>query len=193
MKNIYLLLIFLLSFITQAQNNSNMIIAFDSLIEASSSWKKYKLIENDEVIDFRKELVTMTGSIDAKVGELEKNVKEANLEINNLKKQNQDLDKELTALKSAKDEMSFLGLKMTKSSYSLMVWVIILVLLLILAFIIIKYRNRNIVTQELEENLKNTNKDFEEYKHIAIEKQQKLGRQLLDAQKKVQTKNRKSQ
>lgn len=190
MKNILLLLIFSLSLITNAQDQK-IVKSFDSMVNARSGWKDFRLIKRTELDSYRKELISASDSLESKIETLDESIANYKKQIDELKKLNEDLNAELTTLKNTKDEINLLGLKMSKSSYLIMVWSIILVLLLVLGFIFVKYRNRNIVTQELKENLANTTKEFEAYKHRAIEKQQKLGRQLLDAQKAAQSRNNK--
>ncbi len=190
MKNILLLLIFSLSLITNAQDQK-IVKSFDSMVNARSGWKDFRLIKRTELDSYRKELISASDSLESKIETLDESIASYKKQIDELKKLNEDLNAELTTLKNTKDEINLLGLKMSKSSYLIMVWSIILVLLLVLGFIFVKYRNRNIVTQELKENLASTTKEFEAYKHRAIEKQQKLGRQLLDAQKAAQSRNNK--
>lgn len=190
MKNILLLLIFSLSLITNAQDQK-IVKSFDSMVNARSGWKDFRLIKRTELDSYRKELISASDSLESKIETLDESIANYKKQIDELKKLNEVLNAELTTLKNTKDEINLLGLKMSKSSYLIMVWSIILVLLLVLGFIFVKYRNRNIVTQELKENLADTTKEFEAYKHRAIEKQQKLGRQLLDAQKAAQSRNNK--
>lgn len=190
MKKILILLIFSFSLLTNAQDQK-IVKSFDSMVNVRNGWKDYKLIKRTELDTYRKELVSAADSFQSKIETLDNSINQNNKEIGDLKALNNDLNAQLKALKNSKDEMNLLGLKMSKSNYLILVWSIILVLLLALGFIFIKYRNRNIITQELKENLANTTKEFEEYKHRAIEKQQKLGRELLDAQKAAQSRNNK--
>lgn len=176
-----------------AQDNTNIVSDFDSLVKSSNNYQQYKVIKKASLNAFRKDLTSTSDSLTSKILNLEDKIKNFEVETKDLSKQIKDTNAELDTLKAAKDEISLLGLNMTKSSYTILVWSIILVLIVILLFLLAKYRNRNSITQELKENLKNTNTEFEQYRHRAIEKQQKLGRELLDAQKKVQEKNRKNQ
>jgi len=190
MKNILLLLICSLGLLANAQNHE-VVKSFDSVVKSSNSWQEFRVIKKVKLSEFKKELISTTDSLDSKIKTLENSIVANKKEISDLVESNKKLDAELTTFKNAKDEIDLLGLKISKSNYQILVWSIIIVLLLILVFIFIKYRNRNIVTQELKENLADTTKEFEEYKHRAIEKQQKLGRELLDAQKVAQARNNK--
>jgi uncharacterized membrane protein (DUF106 family) len=190
MKNILLLLICSLGLLASAQEQQ-VVRSFDSVVSSSNNWQEFRVIKKVKLNTFRKELISTTDSLNSRIKTLENSIDASKKEIADLDKSNKKLTADLTTFQNAKDEIDVLGLKMSKSNYQIMVWSIILVLLLILAFVFIKYRNRNIVTQELKENLADTTKEFEEYKHRAIEKQQKLGRELLDAQKIAQARNNK--
>lgn len=190
MKNILILFMCCLSLLANAQDQE-VVRSFDSVVNSSNSWQEFRVIKKVKLNAFKKELISTSDSLDLKINTLENSIEGYKKEIADLDELNKELDKELTTFKNAKDEIDLIGLKMSKSNYQILVWSIILVLVLILGFVFIKYRNRNIVTQELKENLADTTKEFEEYKHRAIEKQQKLGRELLDAQKISQSRNNK--
>ncbi len=175
---------------TNAQN-SGVVKAFDSLVENSNSWTKYRMIKKDELGAYKRLLISKTDSLDNKISNLNDRIKKLESSLEKTENENIALKDEVEGLKNARDEISIAGLSLPKATYSVIVWSIIIVLILILAFVIIKLRNRCIVTQEIKENLENTTKEFEDYKHRAIEKQQKLGRELLDAQKLAQSRNTK--
>jgi len=190
MKYTIILLFWCYCVISYGQNQ-DIVKSFDSLVENSNNWTTYRVIKKENLKTFKEELIVIKDSLTTQIKNLENSINNYQKQLNNLDKTNKDLVAELTTFKNAKDEINLLGLKMSKANYQILVWSIIVLLLLILIFLFIKYRNRNIVTQELKENLANTTREFEEYKHRAIEKQQKLGRELLDAQKAVQARNNK--
>lgn len=192
MKYFFTFLICLFWLQSQAQEQTDIVKSFDSVVNSGGNYQEYKVIKRTKLNAFKQNLASVRDSLNSNISSLEEKIETFENDIQELQTQNKSLNEELEALKTSKDQISILGLNLSKSTYNITVWLIILVLILILAFVIIKYRNRNIITLELKENLRNTNKEFEEYKHRAIEKQQKLGRDLLDAQKEVKTKNRKS-
>lgn len=192
MKFFWAFLIFAFWLQPQAQEQGDIVKSFDSVVNSGGNYQDYKVIKRVKLNTFKENLASTRDSLVSKISALEKKIDEVETKFESLESENKALSDELNNLKTEKDQISLLGIDMSKSTYNFSVWGLILLLLLIIVFLFINYRNRNIVTQELKENLKNTNKEFEEYKHRAIEKQQKLGRELLDAQKKAQTKNRKS-
>jgi septal ring factor EnvC (AmiA/AmiB activator) len=190
MKYIIFFLFLIFSFNLSAQE-TEIVKAFDSLVQNSNSWTKYRVIKKDELSTYKNVLIQKTDSLNKSIAKLNSKITDLEASLKTTENENKALKAEVEKLKNAKDEISVVGIALPKSTYSVLVWSIILVLVLVLIFVIIKLRNRNIVTQEVKENLENTTKEFEEYKHRAIEKQQKLGRDLLDAQKLAQSRNTK--
>lgn len=188
----YIIILFFVCFSLQINGqNQEIIRSFDSVVNSSNNWQEFRVVKKEKLSEFRKELISISDSLNANITTLENSITDYKKEIGDLEELNKNLNKELLAFKNAKNEIDLLGLKISKSNYQITVWSIIVILLLIVVFVFIKYRNRNIVYQELNENLADTTKEFEEYKHRAIEKQQKLGRELLDAQKVAQSRNNK--
>lgn len=193
MKKIFILIGFLvISNFNNAQSNSDSINSiverYDNLIEESSSYKKYKVIEKERVKAFRKEIVASKDSLEniivqqkAKQDKLNDNIDELEADLNNTQA---SLDK----IKQKNDSISFLGIQMQKTTYRIISWLIIAILASISILLFINYRKSNIITQATKESMNNLEKEYEEYRRNAIEKQQQQGRQILDLQKSVKKK-----
>ncbi len=94
----------------------------------------------------------------------------------NLTKTQADLDKTNTE----KDSMSLFGLQMSKGGYNTLLWSIIAGLLALLLFFIYKFKNSNAVTREAKQSLSEIEEEFEEHRKTALEREQKVRRQLQD-------------
>lgn len=158
---------------------------FTEVIKESNSYQDFKVIKK------------------AKIARLQSNTKARidglNTEIENLK--TEMAQKEAAALKVSsdleatqnnleitqgeKDAITFFGQPMSKSSYKTMMWSIAGILLLLLLFFIYRFRNGNVLTKEAQLKLDETEAEFDEYRRKALEKEQKLGRQLQDERNKA--------
>jgi len=87
---------------------------------------------------------------------------------------------ELNNTIAEKDSMQLFGMSMTKPNYSLVLWSIVGVLSALLLFFIYKYRNSNAITKQAKLSLSETEEEFEEHRRIALEREQKVRRQLQD-------------
>ena len=76
--------------------------------------------------------------------------------------------------------MSLFGLQMSKTGYNLLMWSIIGALLILLVFFIYKFNNSNIVTKQAKLSLSEMEEEFEEHRKVALEREQKVRRQLQD-------------
>ncbi|MBR9846089.1 MAG: tRNA (guanine-N1)-methyltransferase [Algicola sp.] len=107
--------------------------------------------------------------------------------VNNQAKEIEDLKQNLSNTKtqlsntiSEKDSMQLFGMQMTKPNYSLVLWSIVGILSALLLFFIYKYRNSNSVTKQAKLSLAETEEEFEEHRRNALEREQKVRRQLQD-------------
>lgn len=86
----------------------------------------------------------------------------------------------LATTNTEKDSMSLLGLQMSKTSYNLLMWLVIIGLLALLLIFIYKFKNSNVVTKAAKNTLSEVEEEFEEHRRTALEREQKVRRQLQD-------------
>ncbi|MDB9961541.1 tRNA (guanine-N1)-methyltransferase [Oceanihabitans sp.] len=79
-----------------------------------------------------------------------------------------------------KDSMALFGMQMSKSGYNVLLWSIIAGLLALLLFFIYKYKNSNSITRNVNLALAEIEEEFEEHRKVALEREQKVRRQLQD-------------
>jgi len=79
-----------------------------------------------------------------------------------------------------KDSMALFGMQMSKSGYNVLLWSIIAGLLALLLFFIFKYKNSNSITKNVNLALAEIEEEFEEHRKVALEREQKVRRQLQD-------------
>ncbi|MFC3198848.1 hypothetical protein ACFOET_14595 [Parapedobacter deserti] len=89
-------------------------------------------------------------------------------------------NRNLQASQQEKDSFSFMGIQLQKSTYSMMMWGIVLLLTIALIFFIYRYNQSNVVTNDTKKAIENLQVEFEQHRKKAMEKEQKLKRQLQD-------------
>lgn len=184
MKYLTLLGLLILSMQSFSQKNAT-VEQFDSLINKSGNYQEFKVIKKVEIAKFKKELLNTINSYENNINELNVELKAKNNEISELVSKNNKLNKDIENAQSAIDNIDVFGLIASKKTYNIVVWSIVGLLLAIIAIIIIKFKTTYSNNNELRENLENLNREFDEYKIVSLEKQQKLGRELLDVKKKL--------
>ena len=153
---------------------------FTKIYRLSNSWQEYKMIKRTHFLSFQKNILDSISII-------KKDVTTKQLKINEQQKNIKILEAEITDLKNnlsvsiqKEDAISFLGIPLSKASYNTILWAIIIGLLIGLAFFIFKFNNSHSITKETKDLLVDVEHELEQYKRNAINKEQKLRRQLQD-------------
>lgn len=101
-------------------------------------------------------------------------------EINDLKEQLEKIQSTLTATNAEKDSMSLFGMQMSKGGYKILLWSIIGGLLVLTLFFLFRFNSSNSATRTGKLKLKEVEDEFEEHRRVALEREQKVRRQLQD-------------
>ena len=108
-----------------------------------------------------------------KVKENESTIKELNDKIT-------EIQAALDQTKDQKDSVSFFGALVSKGLYNTIMWGIVLALASLLVLYIYKFSNGNVVTKKSINDLNELQEEYENYRKAAIEREQKVRRQLQD-------------
>lgn len=95
---------------------------------------------------------------------------------NNLANTQSNLDK--TNLE--KDSMALFGIQMSKGGYNLLMWSIIGGLLALTLLFLYRFNSSNSATKKAKLKLEEVESEFEEHRRVALEREQKVRRQLQD-------------
>lgn len=159
-------------------------VEFEKLIKESNNFQSYKVVKLDRLLELQRDTKKQIGSLESEIGQL-------NTQITDLQKQLdqsvKDLEKTNSSLKAAeksRNEFSFLGIKMMKTTYQIIVIFIIVILLGSLILFFGKFKTSNKGTIKAQNDLRDLQADYDEYRKKALETQQKLGRQLQDERNK---------
>lgn len=189
MKKYFLSILFvsLLSFSSTAQTSTtkNPIDAeFSELIESSNSFKEYKVVNYSELTALQDKTEDYIGQLKNEITTYETSLQAQKDTIRKLKAGLSNVQNKLTEVTAEKDAISFLGIPFSKRTYSAMMWGIVGVLLLIVALLLVRFRSSHSRTRESQKKLAETEKEFEAFRTKALEKEQRMGRQLQDERNK---------
>ena len=90
------------------------------------------------------------------------------------------VQEELQTAQREKDSFSFIGISLKKSTYSLIMWGIVLLLAATLAIFIYRFNQSHVVTRDTKKAIADLQDEFDQHRKKAMEKEQKLKRQLQD-------------
>lgn len=153
---------------------------FDFLYRKSSSYQEYKVVKKTSYQKLKGNALDSLKSVKRELGDTKKLVNVQSNEIQSLKADLKTTNNNLVEVTKEKDNIKFLGFPMTKSSYNSLLWTIIFSLVALLLFFIFRFRSSNAITVQAQEMLADTEKEFEAYKAKALEREQKVRRELQD-------------
>lgn len=202
-KNIAFIAIYILSFLTinaqevtpktKSLNEGSIEDQFNYISKISGNYKDG--LKRYEVVN-AVNLETLKSNILDSINNLEAQIKEAKTTINKQKEANLSLQKELSETKTVlektnteKDKISLFGIMLNKTFYNLLLWSIIGLLFVLLFVFIFKFKSSNTVTRQAKKSLEDLEIEFEEHRRVALEREQKVRRQLQDEINKHKTNN----
>ena len=142
--------------------------------------KRYEVVRTISLDKLRANVMDTLSGFNTRVSELKATIAGHESTIGSLEKKLEDTTNSLAAVTEEKDNMSFLGIDVSKGTYNAILWTIIASLLVFLLFFIYKFRNSNYLTQEAKTNLSELETEYEDHRRRALEREQKISRQLQD-------------
>ncbi len=147
----------------------------------TSSWQEFKLVKVPRLQEFwkvasdtvrvkREEIVSLKSQIvtlDSKIASLQSKLSET--------------EQMLAESEKLNDNISFVGIPMSKSAYNIMVWIIIAGLIVAVVVIYLMYVRSNRVTADSRSALESLDQELKDHKDRARETQVKLKRELQTA------------
>ena len=187
---LFTVLTFLLFITSNAQNanddeklslNSGSIDnQFEYVIRRSNSWQDYKTVKKTWLYALKAHTIDSLKVVHKDLSDTRAIVQTQAKEIEGLKL---NLNTTKTSLENTiveKDSMELFGMPTTKPNYSLILWSIVGVLSALLLFFIYKYKSSNSITKQANTSLSEIEEEFEEHRRNALEREQKVRRQLQD-------------
>jgi len=161
-------------------NNGTIESQFDYLYRKSSSYQEYKVVKKTFYSKIKGNVLDSLGALKTELSDTKKIVETQNIEINKLKSDLKTTNDNLTDVTKEKDSIKFIGIPMTKSSYNTLLWTIILGLVILLSFFIFRFKSSNSITKMAQSQLLDVENDYDQYKVTALEREQKVRRELQD-------------
>lgn len=172
-------------------DNGTLESQFDYLYRKSSSYQEYKVVKKTNYTKIKGNVLDSLKSIKNELNNTKQLVTNQATEINDLKANLKTTNDNLTGVTIEKDNIKFLGISLTKASYNSILWSIIVGLVLFLLLFIYKFKNSNSITKQANQLLSETEEEFIQFKTVALEREQKVRRELQDEINKQKTVSKK--
>jgi len=166
-------------------NNSTINNQFEYVLKKSGNFKgvngqMYEAVKRSMITTLQAHTNDTLRTIRKDLADTQAIVTSQSKEINDLKTNLTNTQTNLDKTTNEKNNMALFGLQMSKSSYNMLMWSIIGVLLALLILFIYRFKNSHIVTKEAKAALEEIEEEFEEHRKVALEREQKVRRQLQD-------------
>ncbi len=157
---------------------------FDFVYKKSGNYradgKRYEVVRTISLDKLRQNVLDTLSGFNTRAADLKATIAGHESTIASLEKKLEDTTNSLAVVTEEKDNMSFLGIAVSKGTYNAILWTVIAGLLILLLFFIYRFRNSNILTQEAKTNLSELETEYEDHRRRALEREQKISRQLQD-------------
>ncbi len=190
MKNYFYFFLLLLTNVALSQEpnpesnsasiNGTLANQFDYVIQKSNNFQEYKVVKRDYLMLLKKNSLDSVGRFKNELISLKSQFSNHASIVAQLKDTLKTTNEELKTLKTAQDNVSLFGSPISKTNYNIVMWGIVIVLFLILIVFLFQLKSAKAIAHEVKNNVEKIEEEFEDYKHKALEKEQKLGRQLQD-------------
>lgn len=145
-----------------------------------SDGKRYEVVRVISLDKLRKNVIDSLEASYKNAAALKSTISGHEATIGSLNTRLDETTNNLSAVTEEKDSMSFLGILVSKVAYNTILWSIIAGLLGLMLFFMYKFRRSNVLTQDAKTNLSELETEYEEHRRRALEREQKISRQLQD-------------
>lgn len=153
---------------------------FQQLIDRSGAWQNFKMLDRGKLVAFQRSMTDSINGVRSQLVAEKQKVKENEATIKELNDKITEIQAALDQTKDQKDSVSFFGALVSKGLYNTIMWGIVLALASLLVLYIYKFSNGNVVTKKSINDLNELQEEYENYRKAAIEREQKVRRQLQD-------------
>ena len=157
---------------------------FQQLIDRSGAWQNFKMLDRGKLAAFQRSMTDSINGVRSQLVAEKQKVKENEATIKELNDKITEIQAALDQTKDQKDSVSFFGALVSKGLYNTIMWGIVLALASLLVLYIYKFSNGNVVTKKSINDLNELQEEYENYRKAAIEREQKVRRQLQDENNK---------
>ncbi|WP_375324729.1 tRNA (guanine-N1)-methyltransferase [Flagellimonas sp. GZD32] len=157
---------------------------FEELERKSGNYRangiRYEVIKLSELYEVKNNIFDSLDNNNKTIKDLTNTITANEAEIEDLNGKLQETTNKLNSVTEEKDSISFFGALISKGTYNFILWSIIFGLLILLLFFIYRFRNSNFLTQQAKSALADLEEEYENHRRRALEREQKISRQLQD-------------
>lgn len=180
------------SFMAQENQVSTTAIGnqFNTILEKSESYKDLKIVKRQWIQSLKQDVLSSISKIENELLSSKAVLNQKSDEILTLKEKLNKTNAVLSSYTNKGPTITFLGIEFNKSFFNSFLSFILLGSIASVVFFFLQFKKMNLVTKHSKSVLNDLEEEYQSYKRNAIEREQKISRQLqdeLNKQKKMQT------
>lgn len=151
---------------------------FQEMLDNSESYSEFKVIKKTGLVEFSSALQDSLDAGRMQISSLKREAAELKRQESQLTTRISDLEDQLKESEELRDSLAFVGIQMNKTTYHLLVWVVIATLAVFGVFAYGSFMRSNKSTSKTRKAMKSLEVEFDEHRKKSHEKQIKMGREL---------------
>ena len=168
-----------------SEQNQKLMKNFLALMENSSSYQNYKVIDKERINGFQENLGSYLMQEQSSKKQVVSQLQQKDQAIKSLENQLSKLQTANESLLGSTESISFLGFKVNKATYSVIMWLLVLGSIAFSGILFLKYQRANEITTSSKSILKDLEDEYESFRRVCIQREQDLKRKLYDEMKKT--------
>ncbi|MGI8893640.1 MAG: tRNA (guanine-N1)-methyltransferase [Bacteroidia bacterium] len=153
---------------------------FDYMIDKSNRFQEYRVVKQTWLHKLKGHVVDSLKVLNNELNQAQNAITQHKAQKDSMAAEVAEANQSSDELRQEKDSIVFMGMMLEKNTFLTFMWFTYAFLLVALFFFIYKYKNSNRVTLETRHTLDETREEYELHKKRAMEKEQKLKRELQD-------------
>lgn len=153
---------------------------FDYILDKSENYRDLKIVKTKWIQNLKQSITQSYGTIESQLFETKTVVRQQKAEIAKLQSELKQTSASLSQYTNSGSTVTFLGITFNQYVFATLFSIIFFGSLLSFAFFAIRFKKANEMTLHSKSILAELEEEYQEYKRRAIEREQKVSRQLLD-------------
>ena len=149
---------------------------FNHILNKSSTYNDYKAIKSSSIYTLRKNVFDTLNMLKADAVHRQNIIAADRVKIDSLTEELAGTQNGLAHAVKEKNSLQFLGIRMNKSVYNSITWLVIGILAISLAILILMYKRSHVVTVKALSDLEEIRDEFEKHRKRALERQEEVVR-----------------
>lgn len=150
------------------------------LLVNSADYNDVKLVKKAALEELHSDVVTLLSRNENDLSDARTIIEKKNSEIKKLQEEVAKANVQLVASDTTNETFAFFGMHLDKNLYHAIMWSLVLTLMITVAFTAVRFKKANAITKNSKAILTEVEDELETFKRNAIEREQKLRRQLQD-------------